>query len=63
MVWFSHKIRIQYHASRSRPFAVLLGLEEDRLSPVRDEITRQVGNMEKTLNAVLPSDESVAFAV
>jgi hypothetical protein len=41
----------------------LLGLEEDRLSPVRDEITRQVGDMEKTLNAVMPPDKAVAFAV
>jgi hypothetical protein len=63
MVWFSRKIRIKCHSSRSRPLAVLSGLEDDRISPVRHEITRQVGDMEKTLNAVLTTDESVAFAV
>ena len=63
MVWFSRKIGILYHTNRSRPLAVLSGLEENRISPVRHEITRQVGDMEKTLNAVLPPDESVAFAV
>jgi len=63
MVWFSRKIRIKCHSSRSRPLAVLLGLEEDRIPPVRDEAARQVGDMEKTLNAVLTTDKPVAFAV
>ena len=62
--WFVTAIRgIQNNTHRLRPFAVLLGLEQDGRSPVRDEAARQVGDMEKTLNAVMPTDESVAFAV
>jgi len=62
--WFVAAIcGIQYHANRPRPFAILSGLKEDGCPPVGDETTRQVGDMEKTLNAVLPPDKSVAFAI
>ena len=38
-------------------------LEDDNITPVRDEAARQVGDMEKPLNAVMPPDKAVAFAV